>query len=191
MSVGYLHCPNCGDPWKRVRFERFIRIGSPRRQCRVCKTWFDTGETEWPCLKWGQRVGFLAQNLLRILPLAALFALTIPISQFFGLVPVRDLVGYSFDAGLYLLGLLGVLLAWSAVQVVWSIVRAWRSRGAAAPVAPSKFVSDSAWEAAQMVRPRFVKPQPVPISGAPSPTPIEPRREASSDKDALRKADAG
>lgn len=150
MAVRFLRCPSCGQPWKRVRFERFVRIGPAWRQCSLCLTQFESGEGEWLSLRWPPRIGYLAQNLLRIAQLALLFGAALLISRFLGKVPEQDLIDYSRAAGLCLLGLLCPLMAWSLIQVLRSVLRTLRGKALApAPrfAASNTYISDAAWQA--------------------------------------------
>src|SRR5580698_35057 len=160
MSARILHCPNCGDLWKRIRYERFVRLGAPLRQCRACNSWHDSHHAEWPTLKLGQKLAFLAQNIFLVLPLALLFFCSALGSQFLGIVPVYDLLDYSVFAGLVLLGLLALLMIRSAVQAFMSVKRFRRGAAQAArrQSVGGKFISDIAWQASVAARPRFPAP---------------------------------
>jgi hypothetical protein len=149
MAVEVLRCPSCGRPWKRVYFEKFVRIGPARRECPLCLGQFESGECEWLSLKWIARIGYFAQNVLRILPLAFLLCAAMLISRFMNMVPGQDLIGYSLTAGLCLLGLLCLLMAWSLIQMLRSILRTLGARALAPiprPAAKNKYVSDAAWQ---------------------------------------------
>jgi hypothetical protein len=157
MSVRILHCPHCGDLWKRVRSERFVLLGAPWRQCRACQCWHESEFAEWPSLTWGQRFAFLAQNLFFILPLAVIFSTSVLICQFWGSVPVYDLLDYSMVVGMALLGILALFLAWSGLRVLLSILRSRRGIGLSGPERNpgNKFISDAAWQASVAAQPRF------------------------------------
>jgi hypothetical protein len=173
MAVQALHCSSCGEPWKYIRFEKFVRIGPAWRQCRMCLAQFESEEREWLSLGWTARIGYLAQNLLRIAPLALLFGAAMLISAILGLVPGQDLIDYSLTAGLCFLGLFGSLTAWSLVQILRSVLRSLRaaapapaSRPAANRVAAnSNYISDAAWQATVPARHPVLQPEPVLTSG--------------------------
>jgi hypothetical protein len=155
MAVHILHCPSCGQPWKRIHFEKFVRIGPAWRQCRMCLKQFESDESEWLSLKWTARIGYLAQNLLRISPLVLLFAAALLISGSLGMVPRQDLTDYSLAAGLCLLGLLCPLMAWSLIQMLRSVGRTLRGKALAPvpqPAANNKYISDAAWQVTAAAR---------------------------------------
>jgi hypothetical protein len=186
MSARILHCPNCGDLWKRIRYERFIRLGAPQRQCRACNSWHDSEHVEWTAMKWGQRIAFLAQNLVHLMPPAMLFLISVLICQFLGMAPEQDLFDYSLVAGMVLLGFLALLLARSAWQVMLSLARTRRAIRQTRPgqVSRGKFISDAAWQASVAARPRFPAPQPPPAA----PAKQEPQREIAGESRFLHPA---
>jgi hypothetical protein len=194
MSARILHCPNCGDLWKRIRHERFIRLGAPLRQCRACNSWHDSEHAEWATLTWGRRIGFLAQNVVHLLPPALLFLAGVVICQLLAMAPQQDLFDYSLVAGMALLGFLALLLARSVWQVVLSLARTRRGsrQTKLEQVSGGQFITDAIWQASIAVRPRFPALQPpaaAPAKREPQREPQwEPQREIAADSRFLHPA---
>jgi len=74
-----LTCHHCGDRWKYVLSEQFIRLGRPVVECRACWSKIATGQKEWAEMNGSSRFAYLLQNALLVLPVLGLFLLGLAI----------------------------------------------------------------------------------------------------------------
>jgi hypothetical protein len=123
-----LHCPICGDTWKRVIHENFVRLGPPVRECRACWSPFNTEQNEWNALDTLSRVAFFLQNLVIVVPLLLILLLAIAIAWFEDMIGVGDAVGF-FGWGSLICGSL-VLLLWvrALFLILFSKMRSSRAQ---------------------------------------------------------------
>jgi hypothetical protein len=119
-------CPTCGDPWKRVIAEHFVRLGPPTHECRACWTSFATGEKEWQDMDGTVRIAYFLQNIVIVMPLAVLMLVALTATYFFGDAGIRDLEDYFIFGSKVLLGLFVLLNLWSALMILLSRRRADR-----------------------------------------------------------------
>ena len=128
-----LTCPTCGDTWKRVFNENFLRLGPPTHECRACWTTFPSEAKEWVDLDWSGRLGYFLQDIVILAPLALLLIVAIAAAYFLNLVDPWDAQEFLWAGVLALLGMYALLTLWSLLMVMLSWRRA--RRPAAVPVA--------------------------------------------------------
>lgn len=126
-----LTCPNCGDRWKHVLSEQFIRLGRPVVECRACWSPIGTGQKEWADMNGSTRFAYLLQNALLILPLLALFMVGLGFTYLYpGLLwdDVMNSLGIAFSVTA---GALLFLMGRSFALILFSLRRTHRRNAAA------------------------------------------------------------
>lgn len=121
-----LTCPNCGDRWKHVVSEQFIRLGRPIVECRACWTPIGTGQKEWADMNGSSRFAYLLQNALLVLPLLVLFLVGLGLTSVWPGLEWDDImnslvIGLDVTAGVLLF-----LLGRSAALIFFSLRRTRR-----------------------------------------------------------------
>jgi len=116
---------------------------------------FESGEKEWMSMSYGARIGYFAQNGIKLFPLALLFAASVLVSIFMSMVPSEDLAEYARLVGLALVAAFLLMTVWSTLLVLLSMRRSkHRRRQVQAPWmtyrqkmrANQNFISDAAWQ---------------------------------------------
>ena len=126
-----LTCPNCGDRWKHVLSEQFIRLGRPIVECRACWSPIGTGQKEWVDMNGSTRFAYLLQNALLVLPLLALFLVGLGITYFYPGLLWEDVMSTLGIALTVTAGALLFLMGRSVALIVFSLIRTRRSNIAA------------------------------------------------------------
>jgi hypothetical protein len=126
-----LTCPNCGDRWKHVLSEQFIRIGRPVVECRACWSPIGTGQKEWADMTGSIRFAYLLQNALLVLPLLALFLVGLGITYFYPGLLWEDMMATLSIALTVTAGALLFLMGRSFALIVISLIRTSRRKAAA------------------------------------------------------------
>lgn len=125
-----LHCPTCGDVWKKVLNESFLRLGPPTRECRACWGVISTGAKEWKDLGLNSRLGFILQNIIPLVPLLLLALVAMGFCFFMGYIDIStDILPILGYIAMVLGSLLGLMWLWAGVQILRSLRRTAGRRG--------------------------------------------------------------
>jgi hypothetical protein len=123
-----LTCPTCGDGWKRVISDQFIRLGRPVIECRACWSPIPTGQQEWADMNGRSRAGYILQNAILLLPPLGLFLVALGLMYF--VIGLEDddaitsvEVALAIAAGLFILSVLH-----SVVLILFSLRRTAKRR---------------------------------------------------------------
>jgi hypothetical protein len=121
-----LTCPNCGDRWKHVLSEQFIRLGRPIVECRACWSPIGTGQKEWVDMNGSTRFAYLLQNALLVLPLLALFLIGLGFTYVYPGLYWDDVMASLRVALIVTAGALLFLMGRSFALIIFSLFRTRR-----------------------------------------------------------------
>jgi hypothetical protein len=123
-----LTCPNCGDKWKYVVSEQFIRLGRPIVECRACWSAIGTGQKEWANMSGSSRFAYLLQNAVLVLPLLGLFLIGLAVVYVSPGLLWDDMVDILGTALIVTAGVLLWLLGRSVALILFSLRRTRKLR---------------------------------------------------------------
>jgi hypothetical protein len=123
-----LTCPNCGDKWKYVVSEQFIRLGRPVVECRACWSAIATGQKEWVNMNASTRFAYLLQNAVLVLPLLGLFLVGLAVTYVSPGLLWEDVVDILGTALIVTAGVMLFLLGRSVALIFFSLRRTRKLR---------------------------------------------------------------
>jgi hypothetical protein len=121
-----LTCHHCGDRWKYVLSEQFIRLGRPVVECRACWSKIATGQKEWAEMNGSSRFAYLLQNALLVLPVLGLFLLGLVMTYFNHGLSQDDIVNSLQITLAIVAGCLLFLMGRSLALILFSLRRTRR-----------------------------------------------------------------
>jgi hypothetical protein len=115
-----LHCPVCGDVWKKVLYEHFLRLGPASHECRACWSRFATGNREWNDMDTATRSSYLLQNVVVVLPLLLMLIVACVVADLLGMVEVQDLTSYFLIGSVAIGGVFALCLVLELLSILRS-----------------------------------------------------------------------